>query len=81
MVTKTFSPLDALDELNATAKKLRAQSRYKKYSKGMKSAFKNRAFGIETAVKIIQRYAVYLEDESVSEEHESIYANIKEPQQ
>ena len=61
---RTFSPLDAMDELYATAKKLRAQSRYKKYSKGMKAAFKNRAFGIEVAIKTIQRYEVYADDES-----------------
>lgn len=46
---------ETIDELQAIADLYRRKSRYKRYSSGMKSAFKNRAVGIETSIKTIER--------------------------
>lgn len=45
-----------IDELTILADLYRRKSKYKKYSKGMKSAFKNRACGIERAISTIDSY-------------------------
>jgi len=48
--------LDAVDELKLLADKLRKRSNYKRYSKGMRRAYANRAYGLEQAIRIIRQY-------------------------
>ena len=51
-----------LEELESIAELYRRKSNYKRYSKGMKSAFRNRAVGIEKALSLLKTY-VYLQSE------------------
>ena len=45
-----------IEELRELAKFYRRKANYKKYSKGMKSAFKNRAVGIDRSITTIDSY-------------------------
>lgn len=42
------------DELDLIAGGYRRKARYKRYSVGMRSAFANRAYGVERAKKVVQ---------------------------
>ena len=50
--------LDIIDDLEFVRDGLKKKSRYKRYSKGLRSAFANRAYGVAMAIRHLRVFGM-----------------------